>query len=71
MSQFDNANKPPKTLVSGIKRKAERACDGLRNYEPPTEVRVFKLNEQGNMELIRIEQPTELPITGFNGRNKR
>jgi hypothetical protein len=57
-------------LINGIRRKSEKRCAGLRNYEEPTNVKVFKLNKHGEMELIRIEPPTKEPdMSGyFNGR---
>ena len=56
-----------KTLVSGTKRKAERACDGLRTYEEPPEVKVFDIH--GN--FLRNEQATFYKEPDFNNRRKK
>lgn len=59
---------PTHTLMSSVRNKVENKVNGLRWYEPPSEVRVYDL--QGNFK--RIEQP---PIADdrmgyFNNRRR-
>lgn len=55
-----------RNLINGIRRKSERDCSGLRNYEPPSDVQVFRIIN-GQKELIRIEPPTKFIPPNFNG----
>jgi hypothetical protein len=45
---------------------------GLRDYEEPGEVRIFKLMEDGNIgELVRVENAVKFAPSFNNGRKRQ
>jgi len=49
--------------------RAKRLVSGLKEYEEPSMVYVYKANPDGsNGELLRIEQPPKIEMPRFNNR---
>jgi hypothetical protein len=51
-----NGDKPQNLLPQN---RAEKNCSGLRSYEPPSSVKVYKVNPDGTRgEFLGIEEAT-------------
>jgi len=54
------------------KKSLEKLVSGLRNYAPPSECRVYRMNPDGTRgEFLRIEKTEEIQIRFNNGRKRR
>jgi hypothetical protein len=68
-----------KTLVEGIRKSSERSVEGLRTYEAPPDVKVFKVNPNNPTSWdklsqlaipIRTEPPTQITYSFNNHKVK-
>ena len=58
----------PRTLIDGLKNHAELSVNGLRDFETPSDIRVYDL--QGNLKRIE-PAPTPDDRTGYFNNRKR